>query len=256
MKKLIYILSSVVLLVLFNACQEEDLQLWGNEHHIYFEKFYKDAAAPGKERAETTDASFFFEKDDVKSIDVKLVVNMTGRLLDNDMPFRLKVVEEDGMTTATKDEYEIQDRYVFRAHNVNDTAKNQRDTISVKMFRTNRIEQLGEGEYLKLTLELIPEGALLLGQTERTRAVIHLMKDAIKPEWWDAEITNNLFGNYTPRKYKLFLLNIDGAATLNAEMLRTAPYKAIALVRKYKQWINEHPDEAKEADGTPITVNV
>ena len=89
---------------------------FGQEHHIYFEKFYKDAAAPGKEKADSTIASFFFENDDVSEIDAKVVVNMTGRLLEQDATFKLKVVPD--MTTALPDEYKLQDTYTFRAHNV------------------------------------------------------------------------------------------------------------------------------------------
>lgn len=252
MKKLLYLLSMTAVLGMFTACQEDELQLWGNEHHIYFEKFYKDAIAPGKERADSTLTSFFFYADEVNDLEAKLVVNMTGRLLEKDLLFKLKVVDE--MTTANANEYTLQDQYVFRAHHVNDTATNQRDTITVKMHRSARLASMPNG--VRLTVELVPLGDLKLGQTERTRAVIILTRDAVKPAWWDDEITNNLFGEYSSRKYKLFLLNIDPGATLNADMLRQAPYKAILLVRKFKQWLQEHPSQAVEEDGRPMTVNV
>lgn len=237
---------------MFTACQEDELQLWGSSHHIYFEKFYKDAIAPGKERADSTLASFFFYTDDVNDLDAKLVVNMSGRLLENDIPFKLKVVDE--MTTANAGEYTLQDQYVFRAHHVNDTATNQRDTISIKMHRSARLKDMPNG--VRLTVELVPMGDLKLGQTERTRAIIILTRDAVKPEWWDAEITNNLFGEYSSKKYKLFLLYIDPKATLNADMLKNTPYKAIQLVRLFKKWLIEHPDQAIEENGNPMTVNV
>ena len=252
MKKLLYLLSMTAVLGMFTACQEDELQLWGNEHHIYFEKFYKDAIAPGKERADSTLTSFFFYADEVNDLEAKLVVNMTGRLLEKDLLFKLKVVDE--MTTANANEYTLQDQYVFRAHHVNDTATNQRDTITVKMHRSARLASMPNG--VRLTVELVPLGDLKLGQTERTRADIILTRDAVKPAWWDDEITNNLFGEYSSRKYKLFLLNIDPGATLNADMLRQAPYKAILLVRKFKQWLQEHPSQAVEEDGRPMTVNV
>lgn len=252
MKKIFYILSMAAVVMTFSACQEEDLKVWGDDHHIYFEKFYKDAAAPGKERADSTLASFFFHKDNVNDLDAKLVVNMTGRLLTSDVPFKLRVVED--MTTALPEEYTLQDQYVFRANNVNDTAKNQRDTITVKMHRSARLKDMPNG--VKLTVELVPSGDVKLGQTERTRAVIVLTRDAVKPVWWDSQIEYNLLGTYSSRKYKLFLVNIDPDATLNAEMLEKAPYKAIQLVRKFKKWLQEHPDQAVEENGLPMTVNV
>ena len=225
---------------------------FGDEHHIYFEKFYKDAAAPGLERADSTLASFFFFTDDVEELQAPLVVNMTGRLLESDVPFKLRVVPE--MTTANPDEYKLDDQYVFRAHNVSEGAKNQSDTISIRMFRSARLKDMPNG--VRLCVELVPMGEILLGQTERTRAVIILTRDAVRPEWWDGAVSKTLFGDYSSRKYKLFLLNIDPDATLNADMLRTQTWKAIDLVRKFKKWLAEHPEQAVEEDGSPMTVNV
>lgn len=253
MKKYFYIiLMSMAVIPMLTACSEEDLMYFGDEHHIYFEKFYKDAVAPGKERADSTLASFFFYTDDVNELEAKVVVNMTGRLLEKDEKFQLKVVPE--MTTATPDEYKLDDFYTFRAHNVSEGATNQSDTIGIKMLRSARLKDLPHG--VKLTVELVPMGELKLGQTERTRAVIILTRDAVKPVWWDVDVEHNLFGYYSSRKYKLFLLYIDPGATLNADMLKNQTWKAIALVQKFKAWLAEHPDQAVEEDGSPMTVNV
>lgn len=251
MRKYIYVILMAAVCAV-SSCTEDDLMVAGNDHYIYFEKFYRDAVFPGKERADSTMASFFFLADDVKELKAPLVVNMAGRLLEYDRKFKLRVVPE--MTTATPDEYKLDDTYTFRAHNVSETAKNQSDTIGIRMFKSSRLGTMSHG--VKLTVELVPMDDLKLGQTDRIRAVIVLTKDAIKPEWWDAEVTNNLLGSYSSRKYKLFVLNIDPQATLNAEMLAKEPYKAIQLVRKFKQWLIAHPDQAVEEGGGTMTVNV
>ncbi len=253
MNKYLYYILVISLTLSTFSCKKADLKVFGDEHHIYFDKFYKDAVFPGKDKAEETKASFFFLADNVKELEVPLVVHMTGRLLKKDLPFQLKV--DPKMTTANADEYKLEDLYHFRANNVSEGAKNQSDTIYIKMFKTERLKDLKDG--VKLTLDLVPVGDLQLGQTERTKAVIVLTRDAIKPAWWTEEVSNNLFGTYSSRKYKLFLLNIDPDITLNEDMLRENPSKAIYLVREYKKWLSEHPDEAVEEDGTtPITVNV
>ncbi len=252
MNKYIYYILAIGLTLSVFSCKKADLKVFGNEHHIYFEKFYKDAVFPGKDKAEVTKASFFFLADEVKELEVPLVVNMTGRLLEKNLPFQLKV--DPKMTTANTDEYKLEGLYHFRANNVSEGAKNQRDTIYIKMFKTERLKNLKEG--VQLTLDLVPVGELKLGQTERTKAVIVLTRDAIKPVWWTAEVSNNLFGAYSSRKYKLFLLNIDPKITLNEDMLRDNPSKAIYLVRKFKEWLSQHPAEAVEEDGSKMTVNV
>lgn len=252
MKATRYILLLMVTLMTVSSCKEDDLMLFGDEHHIYFDKFYKDAVAPGKETADSTLASFFFEKDNVNVIEAKLVVHVTGKLLDKDRRFGLRVIPE--MTTATADEYQIPEYYIFRANNVSPEAKNQSDTIAVKMHRSARLKDMPHG--VTLCVELVPMDDLQLGQTERTRAIINLTRDAIRPDWWDKEVTSVLLGEYSSKKYKLFLTHVDFNASLNADMLKNETYKAYELVRKFKKWLIEHPDEAKEEDGTVMTVNV
>lgn len=252
MKRTKYFIGMFAMLLTVCSCSENELMVFGDEHHIYFDKFYKDAAAPGKETADSTLASFFFENDDVNEIDAKLVVHITGKLLDQDRKFALKVVPE--LTTANPDEYRLADSYVFRANNVSADAKNQSDTIAIKMLRSGRLKDMTHG--VRLCVELVPMGDLQLGQTERTRAVINLTRDAIKPEWWDEEVTTLLLGKYSSKKYKLFLENIDPDATLNADMLKNQPYKAIELVRRFKRWLTENPTKAREENGTKMTVNV
>lgn len=252
MKRTRYFYSLLVVLLTISSCTENDLMLFGDEHHIYFDKFYKDAVALGKETADSTLVSFFFENDDVNEIEAKLVVHITGKLLEQDRKFGLRVIPE--LTTANSDEYKMDEIYVFRANNVSKEAKNQSDTISIKMLRSERLKDMPYG--VRLCVELIPMDDLQLGQTERTRAVINLTRDAIKPEWWDAEVTSLLLGNYSSKKYKLFLQHIDPKATLNANMLKNEAYKARELVQRFKKWLAENPEQAKEEDGSPMTVNV
>ena len=47
---------------------------------------------------------------------------------------------------------------------------------------------------VRLMVELVPLGNLQLGQTERTKAIVILTRDAIKPAWWNTEVTELLLG--------------------------------------------------------------
>lgn len=250
MKRLLYPLMLFSLIL--TACQEEPLQVFGEEHHIYFEKFYMDALFPGKERADSTMVSFFFMADEANELSAALVVNMTGRLLEKDRKFGLKVVPE--LTTARPDEYKLADFYMFRAGKVSTDATNQSDTIHIPMFRSPRLASMPQG--IKLTVELIPMEDVQLGQKERRCASIVLTPEPLRPDWWDETVTQNLLGNYSPRKYRLFCRHIDPNQTLNAEMLEKATHQAIKLARAFKQWLVQHPAEAVEEDGSPMIVKV
>lgn len=250
MRSITYFFSMLVVLLAFSSCTENDLMVFGDEHHIYFDKFYKDAVKPGKETADSTAASFFFVADGVNEIEAKLVVHVTGKLLEHDRKFGLKVIPE--LTTANPDEYELAEYYVFRSHNVSKGAKNQSDTIGVKMLRSDRLKDMPYG--VRLCVELVPMDDLQLGQSERIRAIINLTRDAVKPDWWDEEVTSILLGNYSSKKYKLFLEHIDKTASLNGDMLKYETYKAYDLVRKFKKWLAENP--TREDNGSRMTVNV
>ncbi len=247
-----YLYSALTLLILlFSSCKEEGIKIWEEKHHIYFEKFYKDAKF-GKEKADSILASFFFLPDEEMNLDVRLVVNITGRLLEKDQPFRLKVVND--MTTAVPEEYTLAEEYIFRANNVSADARNQSDTIKVQMHKTPRLKNLPNG--VRLVVELEPLGDLELGQKDRTRAIINLNNDAIRPEWWDKEVEETLMGKFSYRKYKLFNLHIDKKRIVNGDLFKKNISKFIQLVRNFKKWLIEHPEEAVEEDGTPMTVQV
>ena len=95
---------------------------------------------------------------------------------------------------------------------------------------------------------------LQVGQFERSKAVIHLTKDAVKPEWWTLEVSAGLLGNYSSLKYKTFLENIPGAYSLDGNMIKSAPDEAIKLVKLFKQWLAENPTE--DENGLPMSVEV
>lgn len=70
------------------------------------------------------------------------------------------------------------------------------------MNRSARLNDLEEG--IRLVVEIVPSDELQVGQFERSKAVIHLTKDAVKPEWWTLEVSAGLLGNYSSLKYKTF----------------------------------------------------
>lgn len=251
MRKLLFTLP-LAAIALFSSCKEETLTTFGDDHYLYFEKYYMDEKEPGKHTADSTFASFFFLSDDVDAVDAMLQVNLAGRDLTKDETFKLRVVPEG--TTANPDEYKLADTYTFRARPAAANATNRTDTVVIQMYRRARLKDMPKG--VRLMVELVPMGDLQLGQTERTKAIVILTRDAIKPAWWNKEVTELLLGDYSSRKYKLFVMNIDPTASLNEKMLSDAPWKARKLVLKFKEWLGKHPDQAVEEDGSPMTVKI
>ena len=209
-----------------------------------------DEEAPGTAKADSTDVTFFFAKPTDDHVMAEIVVALAGRPLTKDLHFGLKVVKD--MTTATPDEYVLENSYTFRARPIPAGASLILDTIQIRMNRSARLNDLEEG--VRLVVEIVPSDELQVGQFERSKAVIHLTKDAVKPEWWTLEVSAGLLGNYSSLKYKTFLENIPGAYSLDGNMIKSAPDEAIKLVKLFKQWLAENPME--DENGLPMSVEV
>lgn len=250
MKKYIYTLLSVFILLSMYSCREQELLVFGEDKYLYFEKFWKDAVAPGTEKADSTSVTFFFAKPEDTKVYANVIVVLAGRPLEQDLKFKLKVVDE--LTTALPSEYTIAESYTFRAKPVAKREKMIQDTIQIQINRSDRLDTLKEGYRLALAIQ--QEGQVKIGQTERSIAILHITKDPVRPLWWTREIEEGLLGTYSTKKYRLFLQNIPGADNLSTNFIVDSPDKMRKMALAFKAWLISNPQT--EEDGTPMTVKV
>lgn len=213
--------------------------LFGSDHYIYFDKFWKNASYPGTETADSTEVTFFFVGDDETSTTADLIVVLAGRQLEQDLDFKLRVVPE--MTTALPEEYTLQDKYTFHARPVQEGDTRFQDTIHIQLNKSARLDEMPEG--YRLVLEIVPDEQVKVGQYERSRSIIRIVKDPVRPAWWNNEVDIYLLGTYSATKYKLFLENVPGAGELDGEMIEQRPDEARKLVLEFKKWLMENPSE-------------
>lgn len=235
----IFLLLAVMGGLLFTSCQEDDIMLFGSDHYIYFDKFWKNASYPGTETADSTEATFFFVGDDETSTTADLIVVLAGHQLEQDLDFKLRVVPE--MTTALPEEYTLQDKYTFHARPVQEGDTRFQDTIHIQLNKSARLDEMPEG--YRLVLEIVPDEQVKVGQYERSRSIIRIVKDPVRPAWWNSEVDIYLLGTYSATKYKLFLENVPGAGELDGEMIEQRPDEARKLVLEFKKWLMENPSE-------------
>lgn len=157
------------------------------------------------------------------------------------------------MTTAQPEEYTLADSYTFRALPLAEGATVFQDTIHIQLNRSSRLASLQDG--YRLTLEIVPNDEVGVGPYERSRAVLRIMQDPVQPEWWTREVSSTLMGDYSPKKYKTFLQNVEGAERLDGVLISQHPDQALKLVRQFKQWLLENPTYEEDGD-TLMTVNV
>lgn len=247
----IYYLLSVALPVLMLACQEQEIAVFDGNNAIYFDKYYTDAIYPGTESADSTVVSFFFYSDDTKDVKVPLLVNLLGEPLKQDMKFRLKVVDE--ATTANKDEYTLEDYYVFTARPDSVYTTLVQEYIYIQMHKSQRLASK-ETESVRLVLELVPEGNVVLGQLERRKAKIILTTKTEQPVWWDETVEETLLGKYSDKKYKTFLNAIPGASDIDAAMIQESPDKVIQLVLRFKIWLTQNPTKDENGEKMEVVI--
>jgi len=201
-------------------------------------------------QADSTVASFFFYPDGTQNIEAPLTILLSGDSLKEDQMFRLKVVEEE--TTAHADEYTIDPEYTFHANTISKDSNDIRDVIYIKFHRSACLETMENG--VTLVVEIIPNENLKLGQVERTRAKLILTTATAKPTWWNDEVTSNLLGDYSTKKYKLFLNEIDKKAEMSEELIREHPDKAIQLTLEFKNWLLRQNPVILDEDNEPMEV--
>ena len=201
--------------------------VFGSDHYIYFDKFWKDASYPGTEKADSTEVTFFFVGEDENSTNAELIVVLAGRQLEHDLDFKLRVVPE--LTTALPEEYTLKDKYTFHARPVQEGDTRFQDTIQIQLNKSARLDTMSAG--YRLVLEVVPDENVKPGQYERARSVIRIVKDPVRPEWWNSEVDIYLLGTYSATKYKLFLENVPGkgcfVAPQNRELLREAQLRRV-----------------------------
>lgn len=248
----ILLLSLILFTTVFQSCEEKDIDVFSDKNEIYFDKFYINEFAPGTMQADSTVESFFFYPTNAVDINAKLLVCLSGKLLTEDISFKLKVVDEE--TTATPDEYTIDDEYIFHANTVKEGDSRITDVIKVKLHRSDRLKDLEEG--VRLVVELVENENVGLGQHERRKAVIIMTEKTAKPLWWDNEVDKYLLGKYSQKKYKLFLDNVPSAEKLDADMIKDYPDDARKIALEFKAWLMKQDPLIIDEDGSIMKVSI
>jgi len=245
-----YVILMLLLAVAFGSCDRREIEIFTDGNEIYFEKFYINEVYPGVAQADSTVASFFFYPDGTKNIEAPLTLLLSGDTLKEDQKFQLRVIENE--TTANPDEYTIDPEYVFHANTVNKDSNDIRDVIRIKFHRSDRLESMPDG--VTLVVEIVPNENLKLGQIERTRAKLILTTATAQPTWWNDEVTNNLLGDYSAKKYKLFLNEIDRKVEMGEELIREHPDRALQLTLEFKYWLLQQDPIILDEDEEPMEV--
>ena len=226
-----YILHIIMIGAIYSlcSCSKEEILTYNNntsERFIHFEK----------SEADSSDISFFTYPGETE-IYFPVVVESSGFSNQNE---EYKIVVMDEYTTAAPSDYEIPDKFVFKAGAVN-------DTCYIKLKYSSKLD----ANKVRIVIRLASNENFTEGESTYRVAVIWFHNIISQPNWWTSTVTSYYLGTYSDLKYSLFN-SVVGVDLTDADESTIRHY---ALV--FKQYLEEQKAAGitiLEANGTEMTV--
>jgi len=211
------------------SCSKEEIMTYHEKDYLVFEKYIKDS----------TNFSFLaYPTSD--QVEFKIPVQLIGMPSDKDRKFKVTVMTEE--SDAPADSYILQEEQVFRAGFVT-------DTCVIVLKKTDELKQFSR----RLVVRLEATDDFGLGQTDRLAQIINISNKLYQPDWWDSTVRAYWLGNYSDKKFELFLLVNDGK--LEVDVAGTIEIRSCTL--KLKRYLREQKEQGNtiyEEDGTEMVV--
>lgn len=228
MKKIgFYILISIFSATVF-SCKKQGFGLYESGNYVQFVKHLNDS----------TMTSFLSLPND-NQILFPIAVELIGKPENKNRSFKILVI--DSLTSAPAANYSIPGSFSLGANKVVDTA-----WITIKKTPGIALSPV------KLVLKLAPSEELMVGQTEYSAAIIKISNMISQPQWWNSTVTGRYLGDYSDKKYRLFI-QVTGVSEVNSA--DAAIIRAYAI--EFKTYLLKEKEEGRtvyEENGTEMKV--
>jgi len=228
-KKIIYLLLFVGFIAAMNACSKDEIMIYNDADYVQFINYVTDSSTCS-----------FLASPNTNELEYPLVVEAIGSVSSSDREYKLGVVPE--YTTAPSANYRLPDRFTMKAGKVI-------DTCYITMIKTPQISQ----QAVRLTLRVEETSAFKVGQTNKSAAIIYISNVISQPAWWTTNIINNFLGEYSDKKYKLF---IEVTGIVDLDTANVPEMRAYTLM--FKNWLQMEKDAGRtvyEEDGREMSVS-
>lgn len=229
MKNFIYYISLAIILII-SSCERDEIEVYNSDNFIYFKRAsidtfdYSFALNPGK-------------SEDVLSFEIKLI----GTLSEQDRPVNISLDEE--LTTAGADNFEIINNYKLRSNSTS-------DTIYVKVKNTPKLAE----ETVKLVFDIQGNEYFNIGPKANSKLFINVNDMVSRPSWWTNAKSTEYLGDYSDKKYRLF---VKLAGRSDFSDATNEHFRAYALrLKYYLQEMKDKGETVLEENGQPMKVNV
>ncbi len=213
-----YITIIAIVFALF-SCSEKETMTYQSERYLYFTTSLDSADL-------SVSFSHYPTSDEYKA---GFEVNLMGNLLTEKANYRVSVV--DTGTTALPEEYVLDLEPEFGANQL-------KDTLYVVLKKT---ERLSDGP-VTLMIKLEEGNGFIPGLSRNRTVKVHFNNVESKPLWWEGDIISVYLGEYSPEKYKHFLIATQIDATEIPVLLKENPTKLRLLALEFKDYLTLHPE--------------
>ena len=213
-----YITIIAIVFALF-SCSEKETMTYQSERYLYFTTSLDSADL-------SVSFSHYPTSDEYKA---GFEVNLMGNLLTEKANYRVSVV--DTGTTALPEEYVLDLAPEVGANQL-------KDTLYVVLKKT---ERLSDGP-VTLMIKLEEGNGFIPGLSRNRTVKVHFNNVESKPLWWEGDIISVYLGEYSPEKYKHFLIATQIDATEIPVLLKENPTKLRLLALEFKDYLTLHPE--------------
>ncbi len=225
----IYLLF-IVCIWMLASCERDHIGVYHDNDYIQFTKYLIDSTTCS-----------FLAYPTATGLRFPVAVEVIGMPSQQDREYKVEVL--DSYTTAPAENYSLPTTFTMKAGAVV-------DTCWVVFKKTNEISV----EAKRLTLQLTETTHFKLGQADCRANIIYVSNVIAKPDWWTSSVTSSYLGEYSDKKYRLFIQE-TGKAEVNSSDANEMRYYAII----FKNYLLKEKDADRmvtEDDGTEMTVTL
>lgn len=226
MKKIHILLTGLSILIF--SCSEDKIMTYNAEDYIQFSKIVSDSST----------CSFLIDPS-LSEIKFPVAVELVGMPKEVDRKYKLGILEK--LTNAPQANYQLEESYTFRAGHIKDTC-----WLTIKKTPEIAVKPV------RLVVKLVDSEDFKVGQTEYSASIINISNKASKPNWWNDLVTLYYLGEYSDKKYRLF---ISLTGRIDIDITNKIELRDNTLILKY--YLQKEKDAGRtvfEEDGREMTV--
>ncbi len=219
--------------LLWTACSEEDVKAYSAGSYIYFNKSINDS----------TVFSFAYEPELTEGV-VSLKLNTISNLANYDRAFSVKFLPEESTAQEGRD----------FTYSGNELLVKANDSIAYMKIEVKKNKSF-EGSSVRAIFEISSNEHFEQGLLKNRKAKVVISDKLSQPAWWDSWHESSGLGEYSDKKYALFIQEMKVYdLTLDEDGGSMDYYTMRGYVLMFKYWLVEHPQ--KEEDGSDMIVPI